>query len=118
MYSWAEAASAALNTAATTATAAQPRPQVWHHHALTYDHTSGVWRLYLDGQQVGTGTTTASALARAGDGGAVQIGGARYGGSQQRAYGHICDARIANVVRSAAWCREVYRRGVGVWEGS
>lgn len=31
---------------------------VWHHAAVTFDGSTGVWRLYLDGAEVGTSTVS------------------------------------------------------------
>lgn len=71
----------ARNTSGTYTEIANHTPsdiQVWHHYALSYNGDTGAYVLYVDGQQVSSGTTTitrsASATIEAVIGGAPTIG--------------------------------------------
>lgn len=76
----------------------------WHHAAVTYDHATSTWKLYLDGTEVGSATVTANARPRFdsiqhfGIGTALNSTGVAEGAFR----GRLDEARVWNHARSAA----------------
>lgn len=76
----------------------------WYHAAATYDGATRVWKLYLNGTEVGTSTVAANALPRYdsiqhfGIGAAMTSTGVREGAFA----GRIDEVRVWNYARSAA----------------
>ncbi|MCW0218136.1 MAG: Ig-like domain-containing protein, partial [Prosthecobacter sp.] len=86
------------------ATNAAIQDEVWHHAAVTYDGDARTWKLYLDGIEVGSATTTNGALPRYdsiqhfGLGTALNSSGVREGAFA----GTLDEVRVWNYARSAA----------------
>src|SRR4029079_789318 len=79
----------------------------WHHVAVTYDSTTGVWVLYLDGVQDATATVAAGTNTRVPRSDSIQhagIGTAMNSTGSQSGFwnGRIDEVRIWNVARTAA----------------
>ena len=75
----------------------------WYHAAVTYDGVAGVWKLYLDGVEVGTRDTIPGAMPRYDSNHRFAIGAA-LNTSVQRAgsfFGAIDEVRVWNYARSA-----------------
>lgn len=87
-----------------TATNAPIGNGTWHHAAVTFDGTVGLWTLYLDGAAVGTSTVSVSgavprfdSIQHFGIGTALNSTGVRDGAFN----GVIDEARVWNYARSA-----------------
>ena len=75
----------------------------WYHAAVTYDGVAGVWKLYLDGVEVGSRDTIPGAMPRYDSNHRFAIGAA-LNTSVQRAgsfFGAIDEVRVWNYARSA-----------------
>lgn len=87
-----------------TATNEPVTNNVWHHAAVTYDHATSTWQMYLDGINVGSKTVTSGARPRYdciqhfAIGAALNSTGTRDGAFR----GRIDEARVWNYARSAA----------------
>ncbi len=75
----------------------------WYHGAVTYDGVQGVWKLYLDGELVGTRETVPGAMPRYDSNHAFAIGAAMNTSSQRAGsfFGAIDEVRIWNYTRTA-----------------
>ncbi|HEY3338612.1 MAG TPA: LamG domain-containing protein, partial [Propionicimonas sp.] len=86
----------------------QVSSNVWHHAAVTYDATAGVWNLYLDGTLDKTLTLTSafqpefSSIQHAGIATAMTSAGTGTGGPAGFFAGDMDEVRIWNVARSQA----------------
>ena len=69
---------------------------VWHHVALTYDKPAGLYRLYLDGTQVGTLSDSSGSILL--NGSTLYIG-ALANGANSGVTGYIDEVRISNSCR-------------------
>ncbi len=102
---------------------------VWHHAAATYDSTTGIWHLYLDGNPDGTSpvmhadNTSSSPIALPQDGSiqhaaigtAMQSGGV---GTQAGFFaGQIDEPRVWNTVRSQAQIQAGMNTEIGATAG-
>ena len=87
------------------ATFAMPVPtdMKWHHYAFTYDGT--IVRMYRDGVEVKTRTSTFTFLTRtANDGSFYLMGNA----GSTRLQGTLDEFRLESVARSADWIKAIY----------
>jgi hypothetical protein len=77
---------------------------VWHHAAATYDGSIATWKLYLDGNEVGSATAPSGALPRYDNIQHFAIGAALNStGVPEGAFaGRIDEVRVWNYARSAA----------------
>ncbi len=87
-------ASSAVNLATNT----------WYHVVATYDDAANSMRLYLDGAQVASGSTTGSLVTNAG---ALQLGRSTTAG--EFFDGSLDEVKIEAVTQSAGWIQTQYR---------
>lgn len=75
----------------------------WHHAAVTYDHATSTWKLYLDGAEAGMATITAEARPRYDSIQHFAIGTALNSTGVADGFfrGRIDEARVWNYARSA-----------------
>ena len=71
----------------------------WYHAAATYDDTANTWKLYLDGNQVASASTTYSVVANTGT---LTIGKSPWG---EWFAGSLDEVKIESITRSADWIR-------------
>ncbi len=74
----------------------------WYHAAVTYDGDEGVWKLFLDGEQVGMRTTVPGAMPRYDSNHAFAIGAAMNTSTQRAGsfFGAIDEVRVWSYVRT------------------
>ncbi|MES2597746.1 MAG: Ig-like domain-containing protein [Verrucomicrobiota bacterium] len=86
-----------------TATHAPLTNSAWHHAAVTYDHATSTWKMYLDGTLAGSTTVTANARPRFDSIQHFAIGTAlnSTGVADGAFRGRIDEARVWNYARSA-----------------
>lgn len=101
-----------------------PGTNTWHHVGFTYDGPSeySMAKVWIDGEEVSYPGKETSAYNSGsnplslGSASRWVIGG-RYGDTSAAMLGRIADARVYAGVRTAAWWREVYARGIGAYVG-
>ena len=85
---------------------------VWSHVALTYDGTT--MKTYLDGVLVGSLAAGIGGALDYGTHGPWFIGQNPANGVEGTLATYMSDWRVENVVRSAAYFRDLYRKGMGL----
>jgi concanavalin A-like lectin/glucanase superfamily protein len=87
--------------------------KLWHHVAFVYDAASGFVLIYVDGE-IGArvGGQSGAVDWFGGDTPRFSIGYAP-NNSTNRFQGQMSRVRISDIARSQAYCREVYRKGMG-----
>jgi hypothetical protein len=81
----------------------------WHHIGITYDGTTGVCSLYLDGAEIATSSAGGAYALDWGDHSNWRFGADTSNGvPYQTMQGYQADPRIADVARSAEWFAEVW----------
>ncbi len=103
-----------------TATNAPITNGTWHHAAVTFDGTIGLWTMYLDGTAVGTSAVSVSGavprfdnIQHFGIGAAINSTGVREGAFN----GVIDEARVWNYARSAAQIAATRNQEIGSTTG-
>jgi hypothetical protein len=100
-------------TQVTVAANPSPLPSgVWFHVGMTYDGTTQ--RAYLNGMLAGS-TAQTGAIDNGTHGPWCFGAAADAAGLKQEPAAMMCDWRVANVARSAAYFENIYRRGVLSW---
>ena len=86
----------------------------WHHVAVTYNSSSGVASMYIDGSLINSSTTASFGLLANNTGTRLIFGSddaGAFGAQSDRQFrGSLSDIRIWNVVRSATEISDNYRR--------
>ncbi len=86
----------------------------WHHFAATFDNPSDSFKLYVDGVQAAS-TTTTSSISYAGGGANTVIGRNGNSGTSNDLTGMLDDVRVYNYALSASEVAELYGF-VGHWK--
>jgi len=77
----------------------------WYHYLFTFDTTTNAVVIYVNGQQVATGTQTKDFISATSD---LYIGQREYSGNEGRINGKIANVKIFNEVLTAAQVADLY----------
>ena len=77
----------------------------WYHYLFTFDTTTNAVVIYVNGQQVATGTQTKDFISATSD---LYIGQREYSGNEGRINGKIANVKIFNTALTAAQVADLY----------